>query len=371
MLTSIRPIAAYWAWPPEPGAYCMNEGKSLLAAGVINTFSELLVAFMPIPIVVRLSMGRQQRWIIISILSLALAVAVVGCVRTYYVWVAVTKTSDLSWWSVQHWICGVTEVHLALIGACAPAMHPLLSRIHASLVSRPVIRRLMKALRMQDAPFDDGKIVCGRSMPTSAVKARLRTNASEKYRVVYASHESTVMYQTVDFDDEGFLDDDSGFGHSVSVTTPGRLQPAPKKCRRRILRLKCGEAPPPPAKELDDVTTTLDIVQRRSLDIRSSWHASIAEPPPSFLWRARAALKDVESCSGATSLSAETPPGEPPVLPEPARLRDGRGRRASAAESYSWWEYDFLPLSPDDRSMWSHAFERVFAEDSPRSSWRP
>jgi len=346
----------------------MNEAKSLLAAGVVNTFSEFLVAIMPIPIVMRLSMGRQQRWIIISILSLAVAVAVVGSVRTYYVWVAETKTNDLSWWSVQHWICGVTEVHLALIGACAPAMQPLLSRIHASLVSRPVIRRLMKALRMQDAPFDNGKIPGGRSVPTSAVKARLRTNASEKYRVVYASHESTVMYQTIDFDDEGFLDDDGGFGHSVSVTAPGRLNGAKKKGRRRIRRLKGLYSPAPPTKELEVVATPLDIVERRSLDIRSSWHASVLEPPPSFLWRARAAAKDVESSSGATSLSAAD---EPPVLPEPALLRGARGRRPSAASSYSWWEYDFMPLSPDDRSMWSHAFERVFADDTPRSSWRP
>jgi len=372
-----------------------------MAASVLNTFAEFLVALLPIPIVVRLSMGRQQRRIVTGILVLGVAVAVMGSFRTYYVWVMEAETFDLPWWGVQHWIFGMLEVHLALIGACAPAMHPLLSRVHASLISRPAVRRLMKMLHMKVSPLDSDTTANGPGLPTSVGKVRMKTNASEKYRVMYTSHASAVMYQTVDFDNEGFGDfDDPGYGHSVSVTGPvlAKKKGGLRRPLRRARRKGDSDDTDMPAahKELEEVVVaTLDIVERRSLDIRSSCHESILEQAAARGWPPRDTSPKDPDISTACSSPADHPRrassgttavDDPPVpLPPPppprALLRDGgttaplptpaRSQRASGMSSHSWWEYSFMPLSPGDRTMWPYAFESVYSGDSPRSSWRP
>lgn len=408
----------------------MNEGVTLLIASVLNTFSEFLVAVLPIPVVMHLRMDRKQRWEVISLLSLGITVSVVGAVRTYYVWLSEIGTYDVSWYSVPHWICAAVEIDLALICACAPALRPLVSRVFDRFGSK-----------IPGKPLQPDRSIRGKSVTTANGKTRLRTNASEKYKVLYASHASTVMCQTIDFNNEGFEEDDPGYGHTVSVTASGH-----HKTRRERKGSSNGKGKPEDEKEREDIPTELnevppfEIMARRSLDIRESFHASIMEGKTGYFWPygkynhgSRDMEKDVESSetrfdeyelrdrksSGGSQaylsdrrrsststkksasedgLNTRVHAGEEedrnklvsssrtvvravPTQPPPALLRNGdrsaaqdRGGALHRRETSqgSWWEFDFgfATTSQEDKTMWSHAFEKVFTDEDARNSWR-
>lgn len=396
----------------------MNEGVMLLIAAVFNTFSEFVVAVLPIPVVMRLRMDREQKWAIIALLSLGILVSVVGSVRTYYVWLAEIKTFDIPWYGVPQWICAAVEIDVALICACAPALRPLLSRIYDRFSSK--VPHKAKAFRAD-------RTTRGKSLTTAQGISKLRTNASEKYRVMYTSHASTVMYQTIDFDDEGFEDDEKGYGHTVSITAPGHHRTRRKRIRKPKGKPEAGvekEAVEAPA-ELKQLPC-FEILARRSLDIRESWHASVLEGRTSHFWSSgqtpdgsKDLEKDIESSKlrfseGSREDSSDRRPSSTstkrtgndrvqsttvnsrdetdrkqlvsschtavdaePMPPAPVVLRGNTPKRQNVLHRRetshgSWWEYDFgPPTTPqEDRTMWSHAFEKVFANANHRNSWR-
>jgi hypothetical protein len=106
------PVQEYFYWPS--GGTCINElyADTILAA--FNTVSELLVAMLPVPVVFRLKMSQTQRWSVLSLISLGFLVAIVGAVRTHYVWI-LFSTDDLTWWSSPHWICSEVEICVAMV----------------------------------------------------------------------------------------------------------------------------------------------------------------------------------------------------------------------------------------------------------------
>lgn len=394
----------------------MDEGVTLLIASVFNTVSEFLVAVLPIPVVMRLRMDRDQKRAIVSLLSLGILVSVVGSIRTYYVWLGEMKTHDISWYSVPHWICAAVEIDVALICACAPAFRPLLSRIYDRFGSK---------VPNKGKPFRPDHTTRGKSLATAHGMSKLRTNASEKYRVMYTSRASTIMYQTIDFDDEGFDDDDNGYGHTVSITASGHHKTRRKRRQPKgKLEAKIGKEAVQVAAELTQVPA-FEILTRRSLDIRESWHASVLEGRIGHIWSSgqtpdgsRDLEKEIESSKlrfsgGSREHSSDRRPSSTltkgtrsemarstransrddadrsqlissshtaidaaPTLPARALLSGDVQKRRNVlhrreTSQASWWEYDFGRTTPqEDRTMWSHAFEKVFANGSARNSWR-
>ncbi len=108
------PVRSYWNYPEITGK-CINEPLSLTILSAFNTFSEFLVAALPIPMVFRkLAMPRAQRWTVFSVLSLGFLVAAVGTTRTYYVWLCFAS-QDPVWWSTPQWICSEIELDTAMV----------------------------------------------------------------------------------------------------------------------------------------------------------------------------------------------------------------------------------------------------------------
>jgi hypothetical protein len=86
----------------------------LQVIAVVNTFAEFLLALLPLLAVFALRVDKQQRWSVISILSLPFLVAFVGCFRTFFIWKCMT-TFDYTWWAGPMWICSEIEINLAIV----------------------------------------------------------------------------------------------------------------------------------------------------------------------------------------------------------------------------------------------------------------
>jgi hypothetical protein len=154
-------VQAYWVFPPDPTAKCISEGKSTLAAGIINCFADLLVTMLPMPVVMRLKMPPQQRLAVVSLFSVGLIVTVAGIVRTYFIWKSLLQSYDETWFAYPLWIAAAVEIDLGVVSphglpiqyitrneptnanrslsqicASAPALRPLVSSLSAKLSSK-------------------------------------------------------------------------------------------------------------------------------------------------------------------------------------------------------------------------------------------
>lgn len=116
LLTPCRPVQVYWQFPPTiVNGYCMDEGKVTLAAGILNSVSDLLTTVLPIPIIMRLQMPLRDRIGVCILLCLGFIVTIAGAIRTYYIWKSLLDSWDETWLAFPLWISAAVEIHLAVV----------------------------------------------------------------------------------------------------------------------------------------------------------------------------------------------------------------------------------------------------------------
>jgi len=110
---SYRPASAYWTLSFAPQK-CINERLHLLIGGIINTLTDFLVFFLPLPIVSQLKMHRRQRTLLCLLFGAGFVVCLAGTVRIYYTW-KTTSTFDKTWLSFGLFITTVIELDLGIV----------------------------------------------------------------------------------------------------------------------------------------------------------------------------------------------------------------------------------------------------------------
>jgi hypothetical protein len=110
-------VSGYWDWNMlDPK--CIDDWAGTMVAAVVNTFSEFIVATLPLMAVFFLQVDKRQRWNVVALLSLGFFVAIVGCIRCVYVWKALISY-DLTWWAGPGWVCANVEIDVALVSPSA------------------------------------------------------------------------------------------------------------------------------------------------------------------------------------------------------------------------------------------------------------
>jgi hypothetical protein len=110
-----RPLSSILEFPSAEYPVCFDIGGFMFACTVINTSLELIIALLPIPAAFHLQLDGRQRWSVVSVLCLGVFVAVIGCVRCYYVYTMAVATYDVTWWAEAHWICSQVEIDVSLV----------------------------------------------------------------------------------------------------------------------------------------------------------------------------------------------------------------------------------------------------------------
>jgi len=111
--TMCRPVKAYWTLS-FTDQHCINETANLLAAGILNTISDFIVFFLPIPTVLALQLPFRQRMMLCTIFGAGFVVCIAGCFRIYYSY-QTTSTFDRTWVSYGLWISGVLELYIGIV----------------------------------------------------------------------------------------------------------------------------------------------------------------------------------------------------------------------------------------------------------------
>lgn len=55
-----------YGWNPTiPGGSCVNYGALVLVAGIFNIITDFVILTMPIPLVLKLNLSTQKKWMVI------------------------------------------------------------------------------------------------------------------------------------------------------------------------------------------------------------------------------------------------------------------------------------------------------------------
>ncbi|KAK0118629.1 hypothetical protein ONS95_007513 [Cadophora gregata] len=122
----------YWTLSFIPQHECMSETKNLLAAGIINTVSDLVIVVLPIPIIWRLQLPIQQQIIIVLLFGAGVLVTVASILRTYYLY-QVTDGWDKTWHASPAWVTSSVELYVGIMCASIPATKKFFSRFSPRL----------------------------------------------------------------------------------------------------------------------------------------------------------------------------------------------------------------------------------------------
>lgn len=159
-----RPPQDYWKMSVGPQPTCINQGTSLLIAGIINTFTDLLVVLLPMRTVWSLQMPLRQMIIIIILFGCGFVSCGAGISRTYYMY-QVTQTWDQVWASYPVWMTSAIELYVGVICASIPASRPFFSiympKFFGSLPSIHVDSRRRSRRRSAMAPSSGVVITAG------------------------------------------------------------------------------------------------------------------------------------------------------------------------------------------------------------------
>lgn len=119
-----RPVSQYWIPHFGPQNNCINEAAHLLAAGIINTISDLVTVLLPIPTVTKLQLPRKQQVVVVLLFAAGGLVTAAGAVRTYYTW-KITTNYDASWYAYSVFWSSSLELYVGIVSQIPRSTFPL------------------------------------------------------------------------------------------------------------------------------------------------------------------------------------------------------------------------------------------------------
>ncbi|KAI1397924.1 integral membrane protein [Hypoxylon fuscum] len=116
------PLSEFWELSDKPQE-CINQSAHIIAASIINTFTDWVVVLLPIKAALCLNIPTKQSSMIIFLFGVGILASSAGIARTYFTWVLATDF-DITWNSWTVWFSSAIELNLGIICASIPATKP-------------------------------------------------------------------------------------------------------------------------------------------------------------------------------------------------------------------------------------------------------
>lgn len=111
-----RKPSTYWTLSFVPQPECISETNLLLAAGIINVVTDLIVVLLPMPIVWRVKLPVQQQIVLGLLFAVGFFITLVGAIRTYYLY-NVTSKWDKTWEAYPVWLTSSVELYVGIVSS--------------------------------------------------------------------------------------------------------------------------------------------------------------------------------------------------------------------------------------------------------------
>ncbi|OQE81609.1 hypothetical protein PENNAL_c0040G02285 [Penicillium nalgiovense] len=124
-----RPASYFWQQYTDPTAEgtCIDVRQFFLANGIAAVVIDVMILFVPTPIIWKLQMPKSQRVAVTSILLLGGFVCVAGIVRVIFLHKH-THSDDPSWTIAPVFMWSSVEPFIGIVCACLPTFSPLFRR---------------------------------------------------------------------------------------------------------------------------------------------------------------------------------------------------------------------------------------------------
>ncbi|KAI6362391.1 hypothetical protein MCOR25_006202 [Pyricularia grisea] len=134
-LTQCMPLSLFWT-PSFTPQNCINQSDHLLAAGIINTFTDFIIVLLPIRTILGLNLPRRQLVGIQVLLGGGVLATIVGAVRVYFTWESShAADGDITWRSHLVIALSALELYIGIFCASLPATKPFFERLGPKLFS--------------------------------------------------------------------------------------------------------------------------------------------------------------------------------------------------------------------------------------------
>ncbi|KAI2633170.1 hypothetical protein GGS26DRAFT_590766 [Hypomontagnella submonticulosa] len=117
-----------YVWEPERGGFCINFGLQNLILGILNVITDAFLVAMVIPLVWKLQVSKQKRWLLLCTFAIASSACIVSIVRLFYS-LQIGSVNDGAWEAVPSLIVSLVEATFGMLAVSVPTYRPLYRRI--------------------------------------------------------------------------------------------------------------------------------------------------------------------------------------------------------------------------------------------------
>ncbi|KAI0378947.1 hypothetical protein F5Y04DRAFT_290669 [Hypomontagnella monticulosa] len=117
-----------YVWEPESGGFCIDFGLQNLILGILNVITDCLLVGMVIPLVWKLQVSKQKRWLLLCTFAIASSACIVSIVRLFYS-LQIGSVDDGAWEAVPSLIVSLVEATFGMLAVSVPTYRPLYRRI--------------------------------------------------------------------------------------------------------------------------------------------------------------------------------------------------------------------------------------------------
>ncbi|KAF3008694.1 hypothetical protein E8E13_009437 [Curvularia kusanoi] len=118
-----KPISYFWD-ESFRGGRCMNEYIIWFTTAGLNIGQDVIILFLPLPVIRSLQISRSQKKGLITMLALGASVIVVSTIRLYTL-DDLANSNDRTFDNTDQATLSAVEVNVGIVCACLPAMRPL------------------------------------------------------------------------------------------------------------------------------------------------------------------------------------------------------------------------------------------------------
>jgi len=203
----------HWQRTHVPGVTykCINEGALLLSATAVSVVQDCLACGLPLMLFWKLQLPRRQKIALGAIFGVGFFLCITGGLRMFYIHRIFYTTYDVTWAAWEAWIWTVTEAHVAIICASAPALKTFVKRYLPSFSS---MSRSMRPTR---------KTGIGYSGQSASAMVTARGNRERGERLEMGG---ISVRQSIEVDSRSMTIGEEGKGSISDVESQGEKRPA-------------------------------------------------------------------------------------------------------------------------------------------------
>ncbi|GAB1316376.1 hypothetical protein MFIFM68171_06586 [Madurella fahalii] len=126
------PVHSFWD-PTIPNRRCINGPVKWYTDAGLNLALDLVIFFLPLPIVKSLTLPLRQKLWLYFVLALGFFVCIMSALRVYFLWVTITRRSP--WAAIEIATWSTIDINVSIAIACIITLKPLVAKLCPRLLT--------------------------------------------------------------------------------------------------------------------------------------------------------------------------------------------------------------------------------------------